>query len=119
MAPMSWRSVLIVILLLVSTGARAGDNLVHQYDRSTCPVNALFDEQGAALADYGSPLGRRHNPVTVSQYAIACERSFHLHRKQTFWKIFAAQIRYLEHHAIARGRDMAYYEYDFPWGGYG
>src|SRR6266700_2698289 len=113
----SWRTVLMVILLLGSTGARAGDNLVRQYDRSTCPVNALFDKQGTALVDYGSPLGRRHNPVTVSQYAIACERSFQLYRKPAFWKIFTAQIRYLENHAIAHGPDMAYYEYDFPWGG--
>jgi len=110
--------------LLVSGSARAWDDLVHQYDRSTCPVNALFDKQGTALVDYGSPLGRRHNPVTVSQYAIACERSFHLHGKhlhgrQPFWKIFTAQIRYRENHAIADGRDMAYYEYDFPWAGYG
>src|SRR5712691_10264451 len=119
MVSLSWRIVSTVTLLLFATGVRAADDLVHQYDRSECPIDALFDEQGAALVDYGPPLGLRHNPVTVSQYAIACERSFHLHREQTFWKVFTAQIRYLENHAIADGPDLAHYEYDFPWDGYG
>jgi heparosan-N-sulfate-glucuronate 5-epimerase len=112
-------ALLILTGLLIAPSACAADPLVHQYDRSRCPTNALFDANGAALVDYGPPLGRRYNPVTVSQYAIACERSFQLSRDHKFWKAFTAQIRYLEKHAIADGPDRAYYEYDFAWPGYG
>src|SRR5271166_2949450 len=95
---LKWVGLLTVTMVLVGTNARAGDGPVHFYDGLSCPTGARFDHQGAVVVDYGPPLGLRHNPVTVSQYAIACHRSFQMTRARKYWQIFVAQIRYLREH---------------------
>ena len=113
----------LAVALLLAAGPAASISAaagtIDYYREFGCITDGLFDKSGAALVDYGPELGRRHNPVTISQYAIGCAERFQATKDQRYLKTLKGQIRYLKTHAIPDGPDMAYYTYDFPWSGYG
>jgi heparosan-N-sulfate-glucuronate 5-epimerase len=79
------------------------------------PKGADLDENGVRIVDYGEPIGRQYNPVTIEQTALGCYHSYLRSGNPTERKIYLDQVEWLRHNYLTVGPGLAAYVYHFPW----
>jgi heparosan-N-sulfate-glucuronate 5-epimerase len=73
------------------------------------------DRDGILLVDYTGKVGVQYNPFFIGYYALACYERFRKTNIQQYIDTFLRQANWLLRHAVYRGKDMAVWEYTFPW----
>lgn len=113
---------LAVIIPIAIFGFGRGKNILGSYyiDNSSLvsnSQNAIFDENGVWLVDYGGAIGRRYNPASIAQYALGNYDLFLKTSGQKEKDAFLRQADWLEQNLKIEG-DFGVWQYEFDLGKY-